>query len=388
MDDKATSFHSCERRNQCAALQAAYEAGNGRRVVSVEFVEEKAVEHAVKMKEVRRECALAMQGKGQWPVKLVSRRSFSMRELSGSQYCPLARHATLPELQALLDLFKPKSLSPNTLLPSLKGADYYAMIAAFGDCLAPGGKEDLRQSCLRWFKREKGMRTEEEVCAFARKVLLFQGDAGEGLDLRPGRNANRQRQSDAFLPSLPVASKGTLNSPRADSIPAEPPIVVSPSVVRREVFGRMDGDGESEHESTQDTQEEKLREVRSLRSAKRIVNAQRPIEQQVIDSSQRTCLVDVEPKAAEAKPPFIVFPASPHSERLLKRRMAGHDPESSTVVPSSIPALLSTAGLKDDSATWRGSANGRELQASPERRGAMPLTPSKSPLMKKSGNGR
>lgn len=71
-DDAATRFHSCERRNQCVALQGAFEPGSGKRVVSVEFVEEKAVEHAVKMKEVRRECAVAMQGKGRWPVKLVS----------------------------------------------------------------------------------------------------------------------------------------------------------------------------------------------------------------------------------------------------------------------------------------------------------------------------
>lgn len=269
------------------------------------------------------------------------------------------------------------------------------MIAAFGDCLAPGGKEHLRQSCLRWFKREKGMATEEEVCGFARKVLLFPGgDIVNGLDLRPGRSANRQRQSDVFLPVLPVATKGTLNSPRADSIPTEPPIVISPSAVRREPFGRMDVTGDTDQEeSSQDTQVQKSREVRSLRPARKIANAQHPVivanaEQQVKDASQRTCLGDVEPKAIEEEPRFIVFPASPRSERLLKRRSICHDPESSTKISSSIPDLFLTTGPKDRDATRTGRIEERELQASPESREAMPLTPSKSPSGKKSGNGR
>lgn len=58
-----------------------------------------------------------------------------------------------------------KRFRPTPSCPFLKGADYYAMIATFGDCLAPGGKDDLRQTCLQWFKREKGLETEEEVCA-------------------------------------------------------------------------------------------------------------------------------------------------------------------------------------------------------------------------------
>jgi hypothetical protein len=75
-NDTATRFHACERRNQCATLQAAFMPGSGKRVVSVEFVEEKAVEHAVKMKEVQRECLAVMQGQGEWPVKLVSTAFF------------------------------------------------------------------------------------------------------------------------------------------------------------------------------------------------------------------------------------------------------------------------------------------------------------------------
>lgn len=69
--DQSTRFHSCERHNQCAPLQAAFTQGSKKRVVSIEFIEEKAVEHAIKMQEVQKECLLAMQGKGEWPTKLV-----------------------------------------------------------------------------------------------------------------------------------------------------------------------------------------------------------------------------------------------------------------------------------------------------------------------------
>lgn len=72
MDANASRFHTCERRNQCAALQGAFAQGSGKRVVTVEFVEVKAVEHAVKMQQVRKECLEAIQGKGEWPRKLVS----------------------------------------------------------------------------------------------------------------------------------------------------------------------------------------------------------------------------------------------------------------------------------------------------------------------------
>jgi hypothetical protein len=70
-DHQSTRFHSCERYNQCAAIQAAFTPGSGKRVVTIEFIEEKAVEHAIKMQEVQKECLLAMQGKGNWPTKLV-----------------------------------------------------------------------------------------------------------------------------------------------------------------------------------------------------------------------------------------------------------------------------------------------------------------------------
>lgn len=330
------------------------------------------------MKEVQRECLLAMQGQGEWPVKLVSRAGLGNEMLTCLQYCPLARHATLPELQALLDLFKPKAVSPNTLLPSLKGADYYAMIAAFGDCLAPGGKGTLRQSCLDWFKREKRMATEEEVWAFAREILLFDGASeAEGLDLRPGRSANRQRQSEAFLPMLKVVTKSTLASPRADWIPSAPPIVVSPSALGRAAFGKMDATRELEQDESdeeQDTQVQKSREanhsIRNIAASKRSAEEFRPFCSERMD-------IAGPPKALEEKPRFIIYPASPRSERLLKRKMAS---EWESKVPTDFPPT-------ELCETLRGTDDRKHLRA-PERTEFLPHTPSRSTPPKKSGNGR
>ncbi|KAJ9107722.1 hypothetical protein QFC21_001182 [Naganishia friedmannii] len=300
--------------------KAAFTQGSGKRVVSIEFIEEKAVEHAIKMQEVQKECLLAMQGKGNWPTKL---------------YCPLARHATLPELQALLDLFRPKAMSPNTLLPFLQGADFYAMIAAFGDCLAPGGKEELRTRCLRWFRKQKGMRREEEVWSFARATLLFpsaagpSGEANDELDLRAGRNANRQRQSEAFLPTLPFATKATLNSPKADMVPGEPTIAISPSKLSRNeedvpVFGKTDVHGYVQEylnhqenlmdEDDQDTQVQKSREMRSERSAKSIL-ADRGSANKRVDLNTKSELDASEPGPKR----YIVYSATRDAEHIVQR---------------------------------------------------------------------
>ncbi|KAJ9115893.1 hypothetical protein QFC22_005036 [Naganishia vaughanmartiniae] len=317
--DRSTRFHTCERHNQCASIQAAFTQGSGKRVVSIEFIEEKAVEHAIKMQEVQKECLLAMQGKGDWPTKL---------------YCPLARHATLPELQALLDLFRPKTMSPNTLLPFLKGADYYAMIAAFGDCLAADGKEELRKSCLRWFRKQKGLKHEADVWSFARETLLFQGapqasgQAEADVDLRAGRNANRQRQSESFLPTLPFATKSTLNSPKADMIPREPTIAISPSKLSQNeedvpVFGKTDVHGYIQEylahqenlmdEDDQDTQVQKSRESRSERSAKSVL-AERGYANRQVNPSTESDLDQGEPQSKR----YIIFDASRDPDKVVK----------------------------------------------------------------------
>jgi hypothetical protein len=225
-------------------------------------------------------------------------------------------------------------MSPNTLLPFLKGADFYAMIAAFGDCLAPGGKEELRARCLRWFKKRKGLSREEDVWSFARDTLLFQGTSGAPevahaeMDLRAGRNANRQRQSEAFLPTLPFATKSTLNSPKADMIPREPTIAISPSKLSRNeedvpVFGKTDVHGYVQEylahqenlmdEDDQDTQVQKSREMRSERSAKSVL-ADRGLVNRQVDP-------DAKPEVDASEPglkTYIVYSATRDAGRIVQ----------------------------------------------------------------------
>lgn len=197
------------------------------------------------------------------------------------------------------------------------------MVAAFGDCLAPRGKKELRANCLDWFSREKGLKTEQEVCAFAREILLFSATSGKGadatVDLRPGRSANRQRQSEVFLPSLSLTTKSTVNSPKADSIPAAPPIIVSPRAVasddsvaglgRMDLAAREDIDGAwGDTRDDQNTQLQKLRETRrSIRSGPAEASAALCLERSQEDQEK-----------SEVEADLIVYPACSQGKRILK----------------------------------------------------------------------
>lgn len=197
------------------------------------------------------------------------------------------------------------------------------MIAAFGDCLAPGGKEELRANCLNWFWRENGLRTEQEVCAFAREILLFSSTSGKGaeatVDLRPGRGANRQRQSEVFLPTLSLTTKSTVNSPKANTIPEAPAIIVTPGAMTRDdSFAGLDrtdwaaGDNVCDEwddiqEDDQDTQLQKSRETRWTIES-------RPVEA-LASPALEGCKSAQKTSKREAN--FFVFPACSQAERIL-----------------------------------------------------------------------
>jgi len=68
-----------------------------------------------------------------------------------SQDCPIARHSPLPELQALVKLFRPKSLSPNTMLNEARGLDYFLLPSLFSDCLASSGSDTPICERDEWF---------------------------------------------------------------------------------------------------------------------------------------------------------------------------------------------------------------------------------------------
>lgn len=61
------------------------------------------------------------------------------------QLAPLARHSTLPELQELVGLFRPRTLYPNTIYPEAMGADYLSLPRLFGPFLARGGAARLKR---------------------------------------------------------------------------------------------------------------------------------------------------------------------------------------------------------------------------------------------------
>ncbi|SPO21214.1 uncharacterized protein UTRI_00691 [Ustilago trichophora] len=56
---------------------------------------------------------------------------------------PIERHSTLPELQMFVGLFRPKTVSPNTILDPKGGLDYYLLHHLFGHLLA--GVDDRRK---------------------------------------------------------------------------------------------------------------------------------------------------------------------------------------------------------------------------------------------------
>ncbi|KZT51312.1 hypothetical protein CALCODRAFT_477336 [Calocera cornea HHB12733] len=115
-DPGASRFHVCERFNRCP-----HSSGDG--VVYVNPCEMPSLNWEVYL----RETAESLQS-GVPPHNLL---------------IPLARHSPLPELQALVRLFRPQIILPNTLLTAMQGLDWAAMVSAFSDCLAPGGEDRM-----------------------------------------------------------------------------------------------------------------------------------------------------------------------------------------------------------------------------------------------------
>lgn len=70
--------------------------------------------------------------------------------------CPIARHSTLPELQNLFRLFRPRALSPNCVMPHLRGLDYHCMPGFFEDCMPAASSEQLAVECHQWITKRYG----------------------------------------------------------------------------------------------------------------------------------------------------------------------------------------------------------------------------------------
>jgi hypothetical protein len=56
---------------------------------------------------------------------------------------PLSRHSCLPELRALVSLFRPHCLFPNTIYDSTNFLDYFILPQLFADCLSDDAKRAI-----------------------------------------------------------------------------------------------------------------------------------------------------------------------------------------------------------------------------------------------------
>ena len=71
------------------------------------------------------------------------------------QMCPFARHSPFPELEAFVALFKPSTLSPNTIYPQSGLAEYLLMPEYFENVLEPSAVKNLMAERDAWFSTGK-----------------------------------------------------------------------------------------------------------------------------------------------------------------------------------------------------------------------------------------
>ncbi|ORX34745.1 beta-lactamase-like protein [Kockovaella imperatae] len=128
----ATRFHACERYARCAVCRGSPE----RLVVTVTMSEVKDAAYELFKQDIRKQVDDASRGEYEWPKTLM---------------CPVARHSPLPELQALVKLFKPRSLSPNTLQAMPSGLEYFALPELLGHCLTPTAAKQLERERDQWY---------------------------------------------------------------------------------------------------------------------------------------------------------------------------------------------------------------------------------------------
>ena len=157
LDGSLTRFHACERRWKCPYVRAdgtgcfdtaqitprwreRYKAeladeqmlrdkGKSPHVVFVNFAEATHFGWNSYRSRLETDCEKASRGLQSWPDSFL---------------VPLARHSTLPELQELVGLFKPRTIYPNTIYPEANGYDYASLPELFGTRLADGGRAQLQ----------------------------------------------------------------------------------------------------------------------------------------------------------------------------------------------------------------------------------------------------
>lgn len=152
-DAKASSsprpakLHACDSSDRCASCpRFGPPADDPNAKVLVIYSSEMRLTHwELYEDEVRRRIGEAKEGRGEWPRSLVSflaclaRRSRSLTPFHPApQMTPLARHSSLPELQALVNVFNPLFVYPNTVVRKFLPLELLCMSA----CFPLGEKED------------------------------------------------------------------------------------------------------------------------------------------------------------------------------------------------------------------------------------------------------
>ncbi|WVR03518.1 hypothetical protein IAU60_000509 [Kwoniella sp. DSM 27419] len=133
-DPYSTRFHACERIAKCVACRR-FQKGNSKpvynldkRIVGVNMVEIKDASWSLQHQAFLEALSAAAVGEGPWPYSI---------------NVPLARHSPLPELQNLVRLFRPRAISPNTVVSALKGLDYFLLPDFMRDSVADGAYEGM-----------------------------------------------------------------------------------------------------------------------------------------------------------------------------------------------------------------------------------------------------
>ncbi|KAG8917783.1 hypothetical protein FRC01_002210 [Tulasnella sp. 417] len=118
MDPTATRFHACERFDRCSevdendAEDVVYVNPNDMGLAGWQAYQQRVLDE---------------MSRGNFPSALVR----------------LFRHSSLPELKALVGLFRPNRIVPNTVYPNMRGADWANIPHLFQDELPPGAGDRI-----------------------------------------------------------------------------------------------------------------------------------------------------------------------------------------------------------------------------------------------------
>ncbi|KAK4688867.1 hypothetical protein P7C73_g1215, partial [Tremellales sp. Uapishka_1] len=185
-DEVSTRFHACERKAKCKSCRLFNKQGErvynaDKRIVQVEMVEIKAADYDQRHQSFLEQLGRAACGDGPYPWRIE---------------CPFARHSPLPELQALVKLFRPRSISPNCIViplqfqfplpPELKDC-YRYLPALFKDCVAEGSHEIMLAERDAYFIEKYGLESLKTLADVSSDTPI---DLGMGLPtILTGRKA-------------------------------------------------------------------------------------------------------------------------------------------------------------------------------------------------------